>query len=223
MTYPLNDVLAYSVLAYDLIGDYSNYPCDAEKEYNLSNKVTIRSLMNLPHGSDDPRYNVEPNEDQRKIAKDMVDYYQKLIFKALANQLNSFETKVLAMVQSGEVSGKDIGLIASLPKSYYKAVQQEQIEERLASIASDSSFIGSLNEPVQLQIEVLRVNHIKKLGCDVVNAVDQNNNIIIFFTGNGDAFKDTKTKFNVAGRVKRHQTSKFHKGNETVLNYVKIK
>ena len=45
-------------------------------------------------------------------------------------------------------------------------------------------------------------------------------NLICFFTKHPAEYWGSSC--NIKGKVKRHQRSKFHKGNETVLNYVKL-
>ena len=78
--------------------------------------------------------------------------------------------------------------------------------------------IGTQSEDVQGNINILNCSFIQRLQCHVVNA-EMSGNIVCFFTKHpAEHWGDT---CEIKGKVKRHQTSKFHGGKETVLNYVK--
>ena len=86
--------------------------------------------------------------------------------------------------------------------------------------SAPSQFVGKVGETIDIAIDILRVNFIAKLNCWVVNARNADN-LVVFFTSNGETFKDMASG-TIRGRVKRHQTSNYHDGKETVLNYVKV-
>lgn len=227
-TYPLSDVMAYAVMVYDTLGDYYANPFYSDNgERQLSNKDFMKRCLGVSdypstdeEGNPDYTYQNVPDELQREQAAEISSYYTGLMFKAIGGQINSFEQKVLDIVKSGEVAAKDFGVIASLPKSWARSVERERVENEQRRLSEDSRFVGSEGMTLDMDIRILRVNRIESLGCHVVNAVDEHDNLIVFFTGNGGEFKDIPGT-RIRGRIKRHQTSKFHGGCETVLNYVK--
>ena len=158
-------------------------------------------------------------EVSAETARHIITYYRRLTLKAMAGKINDFEQRVLDVIQKGTVDRRDFGVIASLPKSYFRSVERDKTDMELRTLSNSSSFIGSEGEEVSGTIRILHTSYIQKLQCYVVNAV-MDDNIVVFFTKHGkEHWGDTCT---IKDKVKRHQTSKFHKGNETVLNYVKV-
>lgn len=228
--YPLSDVMAYAVMAYDTLGDYYASPHYEDEVRVPSNKDFMKNHLGVfeksrvdEQGNPDFQWDTVPDEDQRERASEIVSYYTGLMFKAIGGQINSFEQRVLDIVKGGEVAAKDFGIVASLPKSWARSVERERVEQEQRRLSDESRFVGSEGMTLDLKLRILRVNRIERLGCHVVNAVDEHDNLIVFFTGNPSDFDvvDDAQVIAVRGRVKRHQTSKFHGGCETVLNYVK--
>ena len=105
-----------------------------------------------------------------------------------------------------------------MPKSYFRAVKRDSTDMKLRQLSTTSSHIGKEGENVKGTIEILHCSFIQRLQCHVVNA-RMDNNIVIFFTKHAEDHWGESCA--IQGKVKRHQTSKFHNGKETVLNYVK--
>jgi hypothetical protein len=162
----------------------------------------------------------KPTAKQKKLAGEIISHYQGLMFKAIGGKINEFEQKVLDVVKRGEINTFEFGIVASLPKSYVRSVERDKVEREQRALSVDSKHIGRPKDKVELDVEILRVNFIASLNCHVVNAKDTAGNLIVFFTSKGSEFTDIKD-MKVNARVKRHQVSTYHGGNETVLNYVK--
>lgn len=247
VTYPLLDVMAYAVMATDINnGEYfavaaEKFPSYDEKTNtypdavvtNYSNKEIMHTALNTATGKPH-RLGVEqrrsglaafkgfvPNAKQKKLAVEIVSYYQGLMFKAIGGKINEFEQKVLNVVNRGEINDFEFGITACLPKSYARSIKRDRVELEQRVLSDDSQHVGKLTNRIELDIEILRVNHIKRLDCYVVNAKDTNNNLIVFFTGKGNEFNNAEKSMKISARVKRHQVSNHHGGKETVLNYVK--
>ena len=224
---PLEKVMAYAVMAHDANDGYNKatYRHGDGTPIAYSNRDIMLHSMNLrPVPADEKRiflFENTPDEQQIDRAKQIITYYTGLMIKALGSKINDFESKILSFVKSGEVPVYDLGMVAALPKSYQRAVERDVVEKKQRSLSDSSDFIGSVGDTLDIQINVLRKNYILKLGCDVVNAVDSNENLIVFFTGKGELFEADNT-YSIRARVKRHQTSNQHGGKETVLNYVKV-
>jgi len=234
-TYPLRDVMAASVMAYRLNGD--EYVTHTLTEYDEDDNYIIRKhankhlMMFTVTDATPPRntfYFFNPkdfwfenvaDEEDYEVADTIISYYTGLMLKAMGATINDFEQKVLGLVNAGNVAANEFGIVASLPKSYFRSVERDAVEAQQRALSDDSQYVGKIGDTVELAIDVLRCNFIQKLNCHVVNA-RAGNDLIVFFTSNANDFNGMRCG-NIKGRVKRHQTSNYHGGKETVLNYVK--
>jgi len=230
-TYPLRDVMAASVMAYRLNGD--EYVTNTVSEYDEEDNHVIlkhanKHLMLFTVTDATPPRNFNCNdfwfenvadEEDYEVADTIISYYTGLMLKAMGATINDFEQKVLGLVNAGNVAANEFGIVASLPKSYFRSVERDAVEAQQRALSDDSQYVGKIGETVELAIDVLRCNFIQKLNCHVVNA-RAGNDLIVFFTSNANDFDGMRCG-NIKGRVKRHQTSNYHGGKETVLNYVK--
>jgi len=236
-TYPLKDVMAHSVMAYHINNNEyrptGNYESDNPGRLipNYANKDLVKHSIveelrpNLSRDSDGkliPNYAYDnvPDEVHYEIADEIISYYQGLMFKAIGGKVNDFESKVLLAVKEDKVAVRDFGIIASLPKSHSLAVQRDLVEQKQVELSDSSNFIGCVGDTTEITIEIMRINFIQNLNCHVVNA-RSGDNLVVFFTSKYKDFENFTTGA-IRGRVKRHQTSNYHNGKETVLNYVKV-
>ena len=210
-TYELKTVMTYAVAAHKQNNEkYINYG-------EASNKLIIQTHLGL---LDDRRacfLDVMPKGCEETADK-VIQYYKGLTFKALSGKINEFEERVLTIIKEGKVSWRDIGVVASLPKAYFRAVKRDQIDLTIRALSNNSNFVGNISEDFTGTLNILNCSFIQSLQCHIVNG-EINNNIICFFTKHpADHWGES---CEIKGKVKRHQKSKFHGGNETVLNYVK--
>jgi hypothetical protein len=225
--HPLTTVMAYAVMAHDANEGYNKatYRFGDGTPVAYSNRdIILHSMQLRPFPKDEKRifmFENTPDEQQVQRARDIITYYTGLMIKALGSKINDFESKILSFVKSGEVPTYDFGMVAALPKSYNRALERDTVEKQQRALSDDSNFIGTVGDTLDIQINILRKNYINKLGCDVINAVDGNNNLVVFFTGKGELFESGNT-YKIRARVKRHQMSNQHSGKETVFNYVKV-
>ena len=237
-TYPLRDVMAASVMAYRLNGDEyithtipdDNWNSSEASDFSIL-KHTNKHLMlysitdatpppNLMHPKVNFYFDNVADAEDYEVADNIISYYQGLMLKAMGATINEFEQKVLNLVKAEKIAANEFGIVASLPKSYFRSVERDRIEAEQRALSDDSQYVGKVGETVNLNIEILRCNYIQKLNCHVVNA-RADTDLTVFFTSNADAFTDVKN-CRVKGRIKRHQTSNYHGGKETVFNYVKV-
>jgi hypothetical protein len=239
-TYPLEDVMALAVMAQRINNDYLTHdeietsmsPTSMTahpfvKRYSNKNLMRFGMDIGLPNKLQDANgnatygtQNVADEEDLEK-AQEIISYYQGLMLKALSSQVNSFEEKVLHIVQENIVSLKDFGILASLIKSYTRSVAREEVELEQRSLSVDSQHIGAIGDTVEIDLTIMRMNYIQKLDCHVVNGKDEKGNLVVFFTSKDREFMD-KEQVKIRARVKRQQVSNYHGGKETVFNYVKV-
>jgi len=212
-TFDLKTVMMYSIAAYKQNGDSYNNTSGLQ-----SNKNIIMSYLGI---LDDSRASFVDHitEECEEITDKIIQYYKGLTFKAMGNKINGFEQRVLDIIQSGVVDRRDLGIIASLPKSYFRAIRRDVTDMQLRQLSTSSKHLGKEGDEVQGIIKVLHCSFIQKLQCYVVNAT-LGEDIVVFFTKHAaDHWGESCT---IKAKVKRHQTSKFHKGKETVINYVKV-
>ena len=211
-TFDLETVVTYAVSAFKQNGEsYNNFGGQT------SNKNIILSHLGL---LDDSRASFvdQVTELDAETARHLIQYYKGLTFKAMGNKINDFEQRVLDFIQKGVVDRRDIGVVASLPKSFFRAVERDKSDAELRKLSLSSEFIGSEGEEVCGTIKILNCSFIQKLQCHIVNAC-MGENIVVFFTKHPAEHWGESCE--IKGRVKRHQNSRFHNGKETVLNYVK--
>jgi hypothetical protein len=246
-THPLQDVMALAVMAQRINNDYLTHDesvagvygdltephgmrClepHAVKRYSNKNLMRFGMGYNLPNKLTDedgnPLYGTQNVADEEDLeqAQEIISYYQGLMLKALSSQVNSFEEKVLHIVQENAVSLKDFGILASLIKSYTRSVAREEVELEQRALSADSQHIGAIGDTVEIDLTIMRMNYIQKLDCHVVNGKDEKGNLVVFFTSKDKEFMD-KEQVNIRARIKRQQVSSYHGGKETVLNYVKV-
>ena len=209
--FDLKTVMTFAVSAHFQNGEeYKNYGTG-------TNKAIVQTHLGL---LDENRmvYVDYVTQECADIAEKMTQYYKGLTFKAMGNKINDFEQKVLGLINCKQVDRRDIGVIASLPKAYFRAVKRDKTDTQMRKLSTTSIHIGTLGEDVQGTINILNCSFIQRLQCHVVNA-EMLGNVVCFFTKHpADHWGET---CEIKGKVKRHQTSKFHGGKETVLNYVK--
>jgi putative lipoic acid-binding regulatory protein len=210
-TYDLKTVMTYAVSAHFQNGEeYKNYGSTTNKTIIQSHlgEIAQMHMCFVDHIT----------QECADIADKIIQYYKGLTFKAMGAKINDFEQRVLAVIQSGVVDRRDIGVVASLPKAYFRAVKRDETDALMRKLSVSSIHIGTVGSDVEGKINVLNCSFIQRLQCYVVNA-EMNGNIVCFFTKHdADNWGEGCT---IKGKVKRHQTSKFHGGKETVLNYVK--
>lgn len=210
-TYDLKTIMTFAVSAHMQKGkEYVNYG-------TVTNKTIIQTHLGL---LDEKRmvFVDYVTEECADIAEKIIQYYKGLTFKAMGNKINDFEQKVLGLINCKLVDQRDIGIIASLPKAYFRAVKRDATDAMMRKLSTTSIHIGTQGEDVEGTINILNCSFIQRLQCHVVNA-EMSGNIVCFFTKHpAEHWGDT---CEIKGKVKRHQTSKFHGGKETVLNYVK--
>ena len=210
-TFDLKTVMTFAVSAHMQKGEeYVNYG-------TVTNKLIVATHLGL---LDDNRavFVDHITEECENIAENIIQYYKGLTFKAMGNKINDFEQKVLGLINSGIVDRRDIGVVSSLPKAYFRAVKRDATDTQMRKLSTTSIHVGTQGEDVEGTINILNCSFIQRLQCHVVNA-EMSGNIVCFFTKHPAEHWGTTCE--IKGKVKRHQTSKFHGGKETVLNYVK--
>jgi len=209
--FDLKTVMTYAVAAYKQNNEeYVN-------QGSASNKIIIQTYLGLLDETNMAFLDVM-SDDCSKLAGKVIEYYKGLTFKAMGGKINDFEQRVLSLIASNEVSMRDIGVVASLPKAYFRSLKRDLTDQTIRKLSTNSVYIGTVNTDIIGTVNILNCSFIQSLQCHVVNG-EMNGSLVCFFTKH--PAEHWGSSCTIKGKVKRHQKSKFHKGNETVLNYVK--
>tara|TARA_R110000868_G_scaffold335611_1_gene596482 strand:- start:93 stop:794 length:702 start_codon:yes stop_codon:yes gene_type:complete len=218
-SYDLKTVMTYSVAAYKQNdNEYVN------GSFVRDNKnIILKHLQLIDNTTSVPEADVLAdlsfvNEEAGNIADEIIKYYRGLTFKAMGGVINDFEQRILNIISSGTVDRRDIGIIASMPKSYFRSVARDASDLTMRTLSISSMHVGNTGSVIEGILNVSHGSFIQRLQCHVVNG-NIDGNIVVFFTKH--PVEHFGTTCRISGKVKRHQISSFHNGKETVLNYVK--
>ena len=109
--FPTLDVLTVACAVFRLNG-YVKKHQQSEKTPNVS--LLYNHFYNDVH--------ITLTETDRQCAESVIDYLKGLSFKAIERELTGFEANVLKFVNSDVVDSSNLGIAASLPQVYEKAL-----------------------------------------------------------------------------------------------------
>ena len=231
---PLMAALQLSVAIHDRYGFTSKSTCDhatsTGKESNLdgngrpiANSARLyRQLFPSAKVSEENREQFEITPDIIAQAEEIRHTLKAFSFKAIERPLTNFETQVLGIVNSDTVNHKDLGRIASFPNVYERKISQEEWEDREADLAKDSTWVGVPMTKDEFDITIENIRYLSRTDSYLICA-QMGGNIIKFFTdGNKlDGISEGDT-CKIACWVKKQEVSKYHGGQETMVNRVKF-
>jgi len=200
-------------------GVFNNEP------YVFANRDLIKEALGLctlskwhPDRHTIPKLVVTDNV--RATASAVLKHFKTLTFKAMSGKMNAFEQSVHKVITSDKVTDRDVGILASLPGTFHHEMIRKADLTHKKELALNSEYIGVVGDRVKSTIEIVTHKYIPRHDCYIVNAVDDNSNMIAFFTGkSADKFG---TKCMINGTVKRIDRSKYNKGKETFLTRVGV-
>ncbi len=231
---PLMAALQLSVAIHDRYGFTSKSTFDhatsTGKESNLdgngrpiANSARLyRQLFPSAKVSEENREQFEITPDIIAQAEEIRHTLKAFSFKAIERPLTNFETQVLGIVNSDTVNHKDLGRIASFPNVYERKISQEEWEDREADLAKDSTWVGVPMTKDEFDITIENIRYLSRTDSYLICAQEQGNIIKFFTDGNkldGRAEGDT---CKIACWVKKQEVSKYHGGQETMVNRVKF-
>ncbi len=231
---PLMAALQLSVAIHDRYGFTSKSTFDhatsTGKESNLdgngrpiANSARLyRQLFPSTKVSEENREQFEITPDIIAQAEEIRHTLKAFSFKAIERPLTNFETQVLGIVNSDTVNHKDLGRIASFPNVYERKISQEEWEDREADLAKDSTWVGVPMTKDEFDITIENIRYLSRTDSYLICAQEQGNIIKFFTDGNkldGRAEGDT---CKIACWVKKQEVSKYHGGQETMVNRVKF-
>ena len=232
---PLITALELSVAIHDRYGytskSTSDRATDTGKESNLDAKGNpipnsarlYRQLFPSAKVAESEREKFEITPEHVSQASEIRETLQAFSFKAIERSLTNFEQQILSIVNSDTVTHKDLGRIASFPNVYERKISQDAWEERESELARNSEFVGHVLARAEFDVVIENVRYLSRTESYLICASESGKNIIKFFVperrlddiSEGDTVK-------LAGYVKKQEISRYHGGQETMLNRVKF-
>ena len=159
-------------------------------------------------------------EKDYDMADIIIDYLKGLSFKAIERELTEFEKNVLKLVSSENVEKDKIGITASLPKVYSNKVEQDRWTDRENVLAGTSQAVGTLRERGSFNVKIEFCRYIPRTMTYLVTTSIDDKHILKFF--HDKSFK-VGSDVKLEGYVKSQGRGRYHNGQETIINRIKIK
>lgn len=215
----VKDYLLYVVECVKHFG-YFNSMCDRptkQRAYEYREALAGRLHSKLINAYKEEMEEVNFKHDTAEN-KEVVE--EALAWIAVQDDENNYIHNVKVLASNQYVEGKDLGFIASLIATYYKAVDREVKKQKRAEVESKSEFIGTVGERITVEAET--VECVTSWGTQfgvtfMYKLTDANNNIYIWKTSK--CLENEKTTF--VGTIKEH--NEFRGVKQTELTRCKIK
>ena len=170
-----------------------------------SNRQLVNELMTDPTKITD-----ENREQGLKVRK----YYQGLTFKVLKGiKLNDFDNNVMLISNRDVINENfDLAVIASLPNSYVRAVQRDNVDQRIKFATG-----GYISKPglkaTLIKLEVLKSIFSHKYNVNFITGITPTDEVVFF---------SYKESIPVGQNIIVNGTVKAHRDNSTQLSRVKL-
>jgi len=180
---------------------------------NYSNKTL---MLNTALGVDVENVKVQILEQDQLLADEIIKYFRRLIFNAVAGEQN-FWTDLNRILSQPEVNSSEIGFIACLPSVYARERIQNTVKKSIREL--DDRELGTPGTQFfDLNCEI--INFKKSNNFDAINVEAIIDNRLVSW------FAKDEPKLGPAvlikGKIKEVRNSYKWKIIETRLNYVKI-
>jgi hypothetical protein len=152
-------------------------------------------------------------EQDRAMAGDIRREYQTLSFKLLGNgRLSDIEHSSLKIIDSEQITARDLGLVAYLPQGYHSAVEQRKINEILEN--SEKTPLAEYGKRITVTGRIIRSFWSKNWSVYFVTVVAD--------TGHSVSFA-TKDKLDVDSNIEVRGTVKGQRDGVTQLSRPKTR
>jgi hypothetical protein len=207
LNYNADDVWASACQAQQVNGSYVKLSALTENQLTTgvrSNRELIVSLM-----EDTTKITDESREQGLKVRK----YYQGLTFKVLKGiKLNDFDNNVMLISNRDVITENfDLAVIASLPNSYVRAVERDNVDQRIKF--ATGGFIGKAGDKITQKIEIVKQIWSTKWDTHYITGINDKDQVLFF---------SHKNLLEVGKSVTIEGTVKSHREDSTQLNRVKV-
>lgn len=218
--WPAENVLAmacaiYRTKGYTSVSTFISADPNSEDRWNSKEHLCYQMVPDL-----DKEYKVLVKVTQADIdsASEIINYYRRLTFGVIADNLNDYMQRVFSSTQKPEVSFKDFGIIASVPNAYFKEMEKKRIVKEAKNTKQE--HLGEIGRTLELNIRYINTRFIQKLNCYGHDAVTDTGHLVNFL--NKMELGKSGVSQKIRAKVKAHGVNYTTKTIETQLNYVKV-
>jgi hypothetical protein len=194
------------------------------------NKSLVYFLLNkkLP----DVKYHKEENaylsniqnilkvtDADKETANDIKDHFQSKLFQALGGKLDEYTDQIWKVLDTEEVTAREVGLLTSTPSAYNRDLNKEVVEDTVLERCADE-YVGSKGEKIEGPVELVNVIYSSRFESYIYTGIYKDKFLVSFW--NGVELGKKGETINLKARIKKLALSRFYNGAwETQLNYVK--
>lgn len=169
----------------------------------------------------------EPTAESLAQARDIITNVNgKFMIKKLTNSLNSFESAMVEAFSASAVQSKyRLAVIASVPHMASVDAKRQQVEAVLETVQFTSSYVGTVKDRYDLEVEIVDVKFIQSTGVFMITTLHEAKNIVKFWWREQPDLTEilkSGSKVRVRGTVIRHEQNRQTKAAETMINRVKV-
>jgi hypothetical protein len=187
---------------------------DSDSRWNSKEHLCYQMVPDL-----DKEYKVliKVTQEDTDTATAIMQYYRRLTFGVIADNLSDYMQRVFSSTQKPEVNFKDFGILASVPSVYSKEIEKKRILRE--SKEAKQEHLGNVGESILLNIRYINTRLVPKLNCYAHDAITDTGHLINFLN-KAELGKTGQTQ-TIRAKVKSHGVNYTTKTVETQLNYVK--
>lgn len=159
-------------------------------------------------------------DEDREMGQEMLTFNTRLTMMALTRELNSFEQLIAEIVLKNKVTGKDIGIIASLASNFDRELQRRKKAAEINKLA-EGKHLGEIDARMALEnVEVVHSSMSQKY-LRYYNMGNYNGNLVAWWSDTGFTLF---TRVNMTARIKEHCVWNGENGTVpmTKLTYVRM-
>jgi hypothetical protein len=218
-TWPADSVLAmacaiFRTKGFTSVSSITTDNLDPDGRWNSKEHLCYQMVPDL-----DKEYKVliKVTKEDTDNANAIMQYYRRLTFGVIADNLSDYMQRVFSSTQKPEVNFKDLGILASVPSVYFKEMEKKRIINE--SKSAKQEHLGEIGKSIQLNIRYINTRFIQKLNCYAHDAITDTGHLVNFL--NKSQLGKTGDKQTIKAKVKNHGVNFTSKSIETQLNYVK--
>lgn len=155
-----------------------------------------------------------PSDESIKRAEEMkAEFEQSIMIKRLSDEMRSYDDTVFKVLNDDEVTNFNVAVMASIPKAFKQHQEFVARKEQLAKLAVVSEYVGTIKERIESDVNIISRRYVNTCESYVINAVDENDNAITFWSGKDDYVEGKTLK--IRGTVKSHEKDKYRNDIKT--------
>lgn len=195
---------------------YTGYPIEESEGKIFSNKSLILATLGYGDRFTFPPKNLVISEEDIRLSNTLEQFSQRFVFNAIAAEDDyKFETSLHSILNKGEITKNEIGVIAYLPEYYFKYQQNKKIKKYLDNC--EPTYLGEPTKQLtDLDSEIIEV--FKSKNYDAYNVLAIINNKLASWMSNKEL--NLGPAVIVKAKIKQHSTHYKHGTPTTRLHYV---